>query len=1061
MMQRRQPQARNAAAYLMTVCAMISVWLAVSAIGFGKEPAEEFLQGLRDRGYYDLATTFLERAGENPLIDEEFRTRLDYELGVNLHLSAVASNNSEARDQLLRAADQRLLQYLTEHPRDPLAGAATSRRTRVAQDRATLSLLLYQRATDPAKKADLRADAERCFHNAIEIANTRISQLREWLTVERTKPPNERSTEMTRQWQNEYVETRMNLAETIYNRAELVRDNSDAYRQAITEAAGQFSEISEKYHKYRYALYAVAYEGRCHQLLNDTKKALSFYDEIIQLDNSNAAILPLKLKTLQWASEIWNSDDNRQYQRTIDYVDPLLSRLRPDMAASPDAQGVRLQLSKALVAQAESLKGRERNKVLLDARKHLITLSKHAGEFQREATLLLSSLSRTGDDGDPSSSSGQVDGDAVNPLLKFSNFPQAKEATDEVMDELAGMETLVRIVTPKLQSTSDEDRRREMQAELDRAEAALPALRRQALHAFRSALQLAGPEISSDEVNSMRANLAYLYLTQGQYLEAAVIADFVVRRFADHAAAPQTAQFALKAYLELYAAEPNEEFQKEWLDRASKIAQYTADRWPRRSESIDARVTLINIAITQQRFAEAQQQLQLIPADSDRRGTVELTIGQALWVGYLRAMQERREGSAGNVDQPTDPQLEEMKTAAEAILQQGIERMQVNGASETLIRATLALADLKVDTSQFDDAIQLLEDPATGPLTLANNHSPLLQGSGLTEATYRTALRAAIARLPEAADPQAAMTAAINTMDQLRQAVGDTPEGRKRLVAVYIHLAADLRKQMELATPEVRRSLAEGFELFLRQVGEGSTETNVLSWVAETFFSLGEGFASGQKELPPEAKTYLNRALESYQRLLEHVEQAPETTEVSPEMADQIRARIAAVLTRLGQFKNALDTYQEILSRHEMWLHIQIEAARVYQQGAVTGKPSLYDQAVLGGRPNAQRQNIIWGWNKIANIAARQMLRGPEYKTRFAETFFEARYNLAYCRYQQAMREAERREELLTRAEQAIAATARNYPNLDNGKWRTSFDQLLKTIQQLRGQAMDGLRALR
>ena len=47
-----------------------------------EEPAERFLETLRQAGYYDAALLYLERLDGNPLISETFQSELDYQRGI-------------------------------------------------------------------------------------------------------------------------------------------------------------------------------------------------------------------------------------------------------------------------------------------------------------------------------------------------------------------------------------------------------------------------------------------------------------------------------------------------------------------------------------------------------------------------------------------------------------------------------------------------------------------------------------------------------------------------------------------------------------------------------------------------------------------------------------------------------------------------------------------------------------------------------------------------------------------------------------------------------------------
>ncbi len=134
-----------------------------------------------------------------------------------------------------------------------------------------------------------------------------------------------------------------------------------------------------------------------------------------------------------------------------------------------------------------------------------------------------------------------------------------------------------------------------------------------------------------------------------------------------------------------------------------------------------------------------------------------------------------------------------------------------------------------------------------------------------------------------------------------------------------------------------------------------------------------------------------------------------------------------------------------------MMLDAQIEAALAYEQWAGTVKPQFagkaYESALNGGRPNAQKQNVIWGWGRISQLTQRD----PKYKAKF----FEARYHVALCRYLWGQRT--KNKTLIDKSAVDIKRVADLYPDLGGPEQRSKFDVLLKTIQKELNQKPDGL----
>ena len=372
----------------------------------------------------------------------------------------------------------------------------------------------------------------------------------------------------------------------------------------------------------------------------------------------------------------------------------------------------------------------------------------------------------------------------------------------------------------------------------------------------------------------------------------------------------------------------------------------------------------------------------------------------------------------------------------------------------------MSLAQIYSAVGQPEKAISLLEDTRIGPLALANKKDPRVAEGQLTEIIYKTALSAAIAALPSAENPDAFMAKATAMMDALRNAVSDTPEGKKKLIAIYVSLARDLERQMESSPPNVQQSLAAGFETFLGQVAEQADEFNVIYWVAETFFGLGKGLDTGKGPPSSQARSFYEKAAATYQKILDASASGPSKPDANTII--QVRVRLAATRRRLRDYQAAIDMFQSILNENNLLLNVQIEAAQTYQEWGATGKSPYYDRAILGGRPKQKtKENTIWGWQRISQVAATQMYRGEKYKQKFNDVFHQARYNIALSLYQKAMTQSgEKRGATLQQAETTISSTYSLYPAMGGKTWKPQYDRLLRRIQKGLGKKNGGLESL-
>ena len=82
-------------------------------------------------------------------------------------------------------------------------------------------------------------------------------------------------------------------------------------------------------------------------------------------------------------------------------------------------------------------------------------------------------------------------------------------------------------------------------------------------------------------------------------------------------------------------------------------------------------------------------------------------------------------------------------------------------------------------------------------------------------------------------------------------------------------------------------------------------------------------------------------------------------------------------------------------------------------------------------------------------VLAQQMKKSEELKTQFTPLFHEARYNVAWCRYREALAATgDQRVQYLQQARQAILSIAARYPDLGGPDRKAQYDQLLQEIEQ-------------
>src|SRR6185312_7214706 len=583
-------------------------------------------------------------------------------------------------------------------------------------------------------------------------------------------------------------------------------------------------------------------------------------------------------------------------------------------------------------------------------------------------------------------------------------------------------------------------------------------LKSKTLQYFDLALELRDDETPIDEINVVRYYLCFLAYNSGQYYDAAVLGEFLAKNYPDSSGGRQCAKIALSAYLQGYSSPRaiEKEFDQQ---KMLEIADYITRRWAGQEEADEAWTVLMTVAIGEHELDKAIGYLDKIAPDSPRRGNAELKAGQALWGEYLSA------GHKEESERLPQAELDALAAKAKTTLEDGIKRMRVDvdsGAapvSTTLAAAVLSLGQIYVDIGQPEKAIELLNDPKIGPLTLvAADHAATSQGKFGIE-TYKLALRAYVAT--QALDKA---EQAMNDLEKLAAAEG-AADTAATLTRIYVGLGRELQEQVARLRQENKAEelakVSKGFELFLERIlaRESGNDFRSLNWVADTFFNLGKGYdPDGAKELSPEAKAYYEKSLKADEQILAKAKAKPDFVE-DPKLLLGVKLRMARSEHRMGDFKKSIALLTEILKEKPTLVEVQREAAYVLQDWAGHKKPAYYKLAIQGAvkhkAAGGREENLIWGW---AMMAVR-----VQSDKKLSDDFHLARYNLAKCHLEQAKLETDsaKKKQLLHVAEKDILYTASIDPDMGGADSRKDSDNLLKAIQQLLGLKATGLPAQR
>jgi tetratricopeptide (TPR) repeat protein len=999
------------------------------------EQWKPFLEGLRERGYYDTAIEYLDSMADNPRCPADLKQVLDYEAGITLMEGAHGESSPQTRQRALDLAQTRFQKFLAEHPDHPLASPATSDLANVLTERGRLRKWESDQpgvASEQQKK--LLAESRDFFTQAQTALGEAEAHYITLLKKMRAEGEKGKVTPEQQQARYDLVRTKLYRADAAYEVAMTYPPKSSSRQEKLEEAARLYNAIYDAYfvrweEKMPRGLLARLKEGRCRQLLRRNVQAMAIYDEVREKAKSSRVPRELANMAAVWSLEALTAPEVGKYDHAIELYNEWTKTARPNDLAGRDGAAVKYFAAMAYFEKAKKVPegNTDRATLLSEAQQLFRQVAGLKTAYYREARKTL-----------------------LDPLFAASKAARGAPATfAEARDRAAEAWTRYQTAFEKKAVAQGEGRtadRAECEREVARAVA-------DGIKCCRTALGMATPETPADELNALRYYQAWLHFENGDSYEAIVLGDFLANRYPKSEVAAGAALIAMQAYARLYRESPEGEEKEFARQRMMKAAERIVARWPDRPEAGRTWLTLIQqAAVFNQDMDAALDYLERVPKNSSQRGQAELIIGEAYWRQWLKAKEQ------DEAKRPDVKTLDTLAERAEKHLASGIQRRVADGRiDEVLVMAEYALARLYADQGRPEKTVEVLDEPTAGLMTLVRAGKLPAKAAAYESAIYRTALEAYVAGQ--------SLEKAEAVMDLLEKNVAEKgdADAAKQLTAVYIGLSRKLQESLELLRAQQRTDevlkVAGGFELFLNRIAQrkqGNTFGSLV-WVAGTFVDMAERFDTHGSNLSPEARKYYQNAAAAYREILDRCEKDPKFA-TSAGAVTGVNIRLARCLRRLGEYDKAMDLVVKVLARRNRIVEGQIEAALTYQDWArLPRNAKMYLSAIDGGKraknKRGQIVNIVWGWRKLGNIVLRS--RSPK---RLA-LFHEARYNLAKCRFFYAVTlSGAEKKEVLAQAEKEIRDTQLLSPKMGGPEWKGRYDTLLKKIQSVQGKSPVGLK---
>ena len=1048
---------------LPAILSMLCFPLAVQA----EEPAAEFLEVLRQKRYFDVAERYLESLATSNLAPEGFRDRIGYEHAVILIQGAALIGNPQQRVAQLDRAQTLIEKFMADFPDHVLKHSARAQLGSLLQQRAHDNLAIASRPGQ-ANRSELLTQAQGQYDRAHQVYSEAKEAIGKQLagvnSIRYDPDKQQKEIRIREELRREYLQMQLASALLLEEAAETVEAGSDKRTDYLTRAAADFKEIYGKYRFLQAGIYAHVYEGRCLFKLGKLDDALTNFADVLR-QPENDAFRDAKTKSLVLALKCWLDESQKKYAEAVSRGNSYVTTMRGNEAASSEWFKLRMLVARVNKLYADDLITKDPKDELAEqsyreAKILLRALIKVPNNYRDEARTLLTSL--------PGGANLARDN-----RPEPTTFNEATERAKDSLDEMSIAELLLSKLPMRIADETDPAMKKQYTEQLEEARTAVNTKRAESMQYYRLALEMVEPDTPADVIHTTHYFLCFLHFKDKAYYNAAVIGEFLAYRYPESPTAVQGAKIALACYQKLYAeAEGDKQFE---MDRMMAIAQHTVATWPKSPEADQARVNLIPAMIRNGDLDRALQYISAMPDNSKQKGTAQRRIGRAFWFKYrvgAAAYRKLEESGASAAELKTRQlELDKLRSDAAVQLEAGMKQVAPNTAPDkALVAAMLSMCQYYVETGESAKAIAMMELPTIGILGLTRKNDPVTKldsKNAFAQEVYKMALRAYIGDMPVAEDRQQRIDQAKAVMDSLNQTVGQDDAGKSQLVGIYYGMARELESQMKLSeSDEQRKALAQGFETFLNEVGQTSDDFNIKNWVAETLNGLGRSFDS-PGQITPEARGYYEQSMATLEAIIKKGGADSAWLNADEKKAAsylvQLQLRLARMQRQLRYFGKSIDSFVGILKQNQMMLEVQVEAARTYQQWAEHGQDEdnrpgksinpkrLYLSAILGTRKGEDGKNIVWGYNRIAAVTSR-------FQPKYNETLFEARYNLAECRYYYALsKSGDEKVKYLGYAKREILNTCKLYPSLGGDQMKTRSHELMKKIQRDLNEKQTGL----
>ena len=984
--------------------------------GIAEEPIIPFIEGLRERGYYDTAVEYIDVTSQRGDIAADLKAQLDLERGIILQQKGSASRIPEDREKAFSDSELALRKFITEHPEHAQAALANS----------MLGELLFERArsliwkTTEIESAEERRPLQDSARTLIDQAKDIFQKAQDQYKVAYEAFPkfidesrDEEEYKKRQEAEAKYLRAWFNLVRCTYERGQTFDKGTEERKTTLIEAADLFDKIHTSRRTNQIGLHARLMMGKCFQEQDDLGRALGIYNEMLSHKSENPAVEILKGIAQHYRLICLNDPQKNDYRLAIQEA---AAWLQANRQLSTTQSGLGILWEKAIAEEklggTRDLEEKEKESILRAAMNDAAQVGKYPGPYKDPA----SAMSRR-----------------LNLVLGEKNREPRDFST--AFERARGMIAQIQQLNDDVSKAADDNERAQRKSAFDNHLTEVGRL-------LQLSLDLRETDSDAKAVAQARYLLSFVLLRQGKALDAMILASYCFEH--DAKADPDTAlnatEIAMAAAVAAWNQAPGKD--RDFETRALRdICEKILELYPQSSRGGEARMRLGSVYRTMNQPVEGAKWYLQVPETDPQYASARINAGQSYWSAWTLATAKAAANPEGQLTPAAD--LVTWKTEARNLLTQGIQvtRVKIGEAAkptEELTAAEVSLASIMNLDGEFPGTNERLTKGAENSVVAAievpegtARPEEGVQSKSFAGLTYRLLLRAYVGTQQ--------IDQALQTMTKLEKVGGED------ILAAYTQLGIELQDELKrLKQSGENDRLAQvrsSFEMFLQKVYESrdKSDYNSLLWIGETYYGLGQGVAGD----PGASAGYYSKAGDAYSEILNG-------GLANAGSKSAVQLRLARCRRQQKQFPEAMQIVEEILGQNAMTLDAQFEAAHILTDWGAENEPAKFTEAIQGKKDAAGKATAVWGWSQLARRLQQISAKDPAGELR--GRFVDARYELSNSRRRFAMASEADSDKQRKAAMAEITSFVQAVRDLDEVSF-ARFDRLYQDLQADSGQA--------